>query len=137
VSVYGPDRHLRWSAQRELAPLALPDEERQQAATVRAAIAKRRPEVAEQLEVPTVSPQVNALCVDLDGNLWVQFASSKSGLRLADVYDSTGHLRVTRVWTQEVEMSLCAAHAERALGVATDSLGLQHVMVLHFAKGDL
>jgi hypothetical protein len=112
----------------------LSDEQRQRAATIRTAIAKRHPEVAEKLKIPDARPQIENLCVDLDSNLWIQFASPEPGFRYADIYDSSGHLTATRSWPDNVELTRCAATGARALGVSTDSVGLQHVVVLRFAK---
>lgn len=132
VSVYGPGHVLRWSARRTLPPSALSDEQRQRAATIRTAIAKRHPDIADQLKLPQERPQIENLCVDLDGNLWIQFVSPEPGLRYADVYDSSGHLKATKSWPDNIELTKCAATGERALGVATDSVGLQHVVLMRF-----
>jgi hypothetical protein len=133
VTVFGPHHAHVWSATRQLPVRALSDSQRQYAADIRALIARRDPDNAKRLEIPSVQPQVENLCTDPDGHLWVQFASPLPAMRMADVYDSAGRLLTTRAWPDTVDMSLCTARGTQALGLASDSVGIERAVLLQFS----
>jgi hypothetical protein len=133
VTVFGPHRAHAWDATRRLPVRGLSDSQRQYAADIRALIARRDPDNAKRLAIPSARPQVENLCADPDGRLWVQFASPLPAMRMADVYDSAGRLLTTRAWPDTVDMSLCAARGTQALGLVSDSVGIERAVLLQFS----
>jgi len=119
---------------RALTPPPVNDQERAEGEQLLDQIAKRvgRTRAGLGLEVPRTKPPLCNLGFDLDGRLWVELCQASGQPRAADVYESTGKFLGTWQWPRNVRLSLWAITGEEALGVATDSLGVQRVQRVRF-----
>ena len=69
------------------------------------------------------------------GRLWVERSVADSAPREADVYGENGLLEAIMRWPREVDLlglQLVATSGAFALGLATDSLGVERVARLRF-----
>ncbi len=83
--------------------------------------------------VPRRKTPIRAMAFDVDGNLWIERSVSDGLPREADVYDTGGRLMTVVRWNREIDLlgrQLVATAGSQALGVATDSLGVQRVVRL-------
>lgn len=83
--------------------------------------------------IPERKARLAALYFDAGGRLWVELSVEEGSAHQADVYDSGGHLIERREWPAEVSLRFPAWVGEgHALGVSTDSLGVQRVVRVRF-----
>ncbi len=84
-------------------------------------------------EVPENKTPLGALFFDDLGRLWVELNVPEGSDRRADVYGGDGSLVERRVWPASVRLNYPAWVGENsALGISTDSLGVQRVVRLRF-----
>ena len=133
VRIVGEHGRLGWRIRHPAQAVALSDQERRRGERIINAIAQRRPDVAKRLELPESKPVLHAICMDIDRRLWVQLETAQGADGIADVYDDHGTWLFRAAWPGAIDLSLCAARGDAALGTTTDSLGLQHVVRLRFA----
>lgn len=85
--------------------------------------------------LPGRKSPVLALAFDSDGSLWVERSVRDGEPREADVYDREGRLLTAVRWSREVDLlglQLVATSGSHALGVASDSVGVQRVVRLRW-----
>lgn len=130
VRIVGEHGRLEKRIRHPAQAVALSDQERRRGERIISAIAQRRPDVAKRLELPESKPVLHAICMDIDRRLWVQLETAQGADGIADVYDGHGTWLFRVAWPGAIDLSLCAARGDAALGTTTDSLGLQHVVRL-------
>lgn len=83
--------------------------------------------------IPSRKPPLAYMFFDVTGRLWVQISVPADSARRADLYDAKGTLIGRRAWPADVSLWFPAwVGADQALGIATDSLGVQRVVRLRF-----
>lgn len=86
-------------------------------------------------EVPDNKTPLADMFFDALGRLWVELSVPEGTERRADVYGDDGALLERRAWPASVRLSYPAWVGEdRALGVSTDSLGVQRVVRVRFRR---
>jgi hypothetical protein len=84
-------------------------------------------------EVPDRKAPLTGLSFDVTGRLWVELSVGEGEDRRADIYDGKGQLVGRRVWPARVSLRFPAWLGEdSALGITTDSLGVQRVARVRF-----
>lgn len=85
--------------------------------------------------VPDRKPPLASLMFDRDGLLWVASNTPESQPAHADVYDREGQLVGARSWPRDVDLAFPAwIGRDHALGISTDSLGVQRVVRVRFGS---
>lgn len=83
--------------------------------------------------IPGRKPPLANMFFDVTGRLWVQLSVPADSARRADLYDAEGALIGRRTWPAHVSLRFPAwVGADQALGITTDSLGVQRVVRLRF-----
>lgn len=84
-------------------------------------------------EIPDRKPLLAGLYFDETGRLWVELSVEDGEDRHADLYDGGGELVGRRTWPSRVSLRFPAWLGEQdALGITTDSLGVQRVARVRF-----
>lgn len=81
-------------------------------------------------EVPTRHPPLRGLLFDTTGRLWIEIATPRDGDRVAYVFDRGGNRVRVVGWPRDVDLQNGIVKDSVALGVSTDSLGVQRVVRL-------
>lgn len=84
------------------------------------------------LNVPERKQPLRALHFDLSGRLWVERSVADGADREADVYDAKGVFVQTRRWPSSVDFTFGHLADAFAVGIRTDSLGVQQVVRVQF-----
>jgi hypothetical protein len=84
--------------------------------------------------VPDRKPPLRALRFDSTGRLWAFLSVPDDSAKRADIYDRDGTLAVTVEWPSEIDLQSGYLGPDAALGMVTDSLGVQRVVRLTFSK---
>lgn len=83
--------------------------------------------------IPNRKTPLADMFFDVTGRLWVQLNVPADSARRADLYDTRGDLVERRVWPARVSLHVPAwVGREQALGIETDSLGVQRVVRVRF-----
>ena len=85
-------------------------------------------------DVPERHPPLRSLFFDQEGRLWVELSTPAGEARRAEVHDPSGGLAATVAWPRDVTFRPPLGWVEdgMAVGVRTDSLGVQEVVRLSF-----
>jgi hypothetical protein len=90
---------------------------------------------SEYPRVPIRKPPLADLMFDQEARLWVFLSVADGEPAHAQVYDLKGQLLGERTWPFEVDLGFPAwIEEDHALGIATDSLGVQRVVRLRFGR---
>ena len=85
--------------------------------------------------VPERKQVLAQLLFDQSGRLWVQRSVREGADQQADVFSRDGQYLETRTWPWAVQLGVSAwAGEQTALGIATDSLGVQKVVKLEWPR---
>jgi hypothetical protein len=84
------------------------------------------------LQIPERKQPLRALHFDLSGRLWVERSAADGAEREADVYDASGTLVQRRRWPANVDLTFGHIADAFAVGIRTDSLGMQQVVRVRF-----
>lgn len=83
--------------------------------------------------IPNIKPVLSDVWFDRSGRLWVRRRLDMSTpLALADVYDQDGSIAFIAEWPKEVSLGAGAMRGSIALGVMTDSVGVETVAKVVF-----
>lgn len=134
IEWFGPDRRSLRTIRRTVEGPPLSDAERRRGQDYIDDFRKRAggggPDVPG---VPRLKPPVSRIAFDTDGNLWVERHVRDGDPHEAEVYGRDGRPLTTVQWPKEVDLLgrfLIPTSGTHALGVATDSLGMQRVVRL-------
>jgi hypothetical protein len=85
--------------------------------------------------IPDRKPPLAALMFDRAGQLWVSFSTEAGEPARATIYDSEGAAVGERTWPGRVKLAFPAwIGRDHALGITTDSLGVQRIARVRFAR---
>ena len=87
--------------------------------------------------VPSHKPPLVDLGFDLDGRLWAERSVGDGQSHEADVYDRAGRLISTVQWPADIRLIQWTCRGDLALGIGTDSLGVQRVVRLRFVRSQI
>lgn len=80
--------------------------------------------------VPDRHPPLEDLFFDRAGRLWIELSTNRAAPRTAHVYDRGGNRVRTVSWPRDVQLRNGAVQDTVAVGIASDSLGVQSVVRL-------
>lgn len=85
--------------------------------------------------VPDRKPALASLMFDEIGRLWVSFSTAEGQPARAMVYDRGGNVVGERTWPREINLAFPAwIGRDHAIGIASDSLGVQRLARLQFGN---
>ena len=82
--------------------------------------------------VPDRHPTLRQLQFDALGRLWVHLTPDRTGPYTARVHNRNGEVVMSVQWPRAVELRFGFIGEDFALGIRTDSLGVQEVVVLAY-----
>ena len=134
VSLHAPDgvvRHIIRNDGAERPALSAAERERAQKEVKRMADFSGGRAV---FEVPARKQPLRSIQFDTAGRLWVERAVDEGMDREVDVYDKAGKLVESRRWPANVSFANGFLGTDVAVGVRTDSLGVQQVVRVRFVR---
>ncbi len=90
---------------------------------------------SDRFSVPDRKQPLSSLAFDTEGRLWVLLSGADGADRVAEVRDSTGTFLFTARWPGDVAPTFTGVPSDSvALGVRTDSLGVESVVRLRWTR---